>query len=423
MDGRGRDQQGRDDDGQRRARAGILALLCAMAVLLPGSDAHAWELLKGEGYGLNLGGYVQSAGGVVRPGIEGDATYGGLHGQALRLQWRASLGGALMVEFDQRLLSRVVSGALLEEGGSYGLGSSVTPARSVDWEWNLIDEPGVRLTHDVDRLVLRYFASWGEVVVGRQAITWGNSILFPVADVWAQFSPLELDQTEKPGVDAARVLLYPGAGVELDMVISDRGGWEDASFGLRASRTIGDADVSVGGGRFWKRAALLLGVSYDFSEWKARAQGYVPLERDERTGFRPRVTLGADVLRRSWVVGAEYHYNGTGVSEAERYLEPAVQEALARGESYYLGQHYVGAIVGYQGEGRLQANVTAQVNVLDGSVLVGPSLFYALSDHSDVSFGAFEGIGERVSLLPQPEIGSEFGAYGGFYYLQFRGFF
>ncbi|TXD38278.1 hypothetical protein FRC98_05130 [Lujinxingia vulgaris] len=407
----------------RRAGAMGLAVVCALAMLLPGRAADAWELLEGEGYGLSLGGYVQSAGGVVRPGIEGDATYGGLHGQALRLQWRASLGGALMVEFDQRLLSRVVSGALLEEGGSYGLGSSVTPARSVDWEWNLIDEPGVALTHDVDRLVLRYFAPWGEVVVGRQAITWGRSMLFPVADVWAQFSPLELDQTEKPGVDAARVLVYPGAGVELDMVVSDRGGWEDASFGLRASRTIGDADVSVGGGRFWNRAALLLGASYDLSAWKARVQAYVPLERDARTGFRPRVTAGADVLRRSWVVSAEYHYNGTGVQDEERYLEPSVQEALARGESYYLGQHYVGAVLGYQGEGRLQANVSAQVNLLDGSVLVGPSLFYALSDNADVSFGAFEGIGERVSLLPQPAIGSEFGAYGGFYYVQFRGFF
>ncbi|RAL22883.1 hypothetical protein DL240_08295 [Lujinxingia litoralis] len=389
--------------------------------------AYGWELIDGEGFGLELGGYAQSAGGLVRPGVdwpdESIPEYGGLHGQVFRLQWRAHLGESLMVELDQRLLAQMTSGAALQSGEGYGLGASVTPERSVDWEWRWVDEEGVGLSHDVERLILRYFASWGEVVVGRQAITWGSSALFPVVDVWAQFSPLELDQTEKPGVDAVRALLYPGGGIELDVVVADRGGWDDIAYGLRASRSFGAADIVVGGGRFWRRGALLLGAAYDFSSWKGRADVYVPLAEFESEAVGPRATLGVDILRGRWLFSVEQHFNGGGASDARGYQMPARQDALSRGETYYSGRHYTGGVLSVEGQGRFRGTVSAQVNWSDGSVLVGPSVYYALSDASDLTVGFFEGIGDRAVLVPQPELRSEFGAYGGFYYAQFRGFF
>src|SRR5690554_1566794 len=156
MKGDGRIHGRKSARGPWRWRSLVLIGLTVASVLAPSRDSQAWELLEGEGYGLRLGGYVQSAGGVVRPGLEGDATYGGLHAQALRLQWRASLGGDLMVEVDQRVVSRMTSGALMQGGEVYGLGSSVTPMRSGDWEWCMLEEPGVGVTHDIELLVLRY---------------------------------------------------------------------------------------------------------------------------------------------------------------------------------------------------------------------------------------------------------------------------
>ncbi len=51
----------------------------------------------------------------------------------------------------------------------------------------------------------------------------GISNIFPIADLWAQFSPFELDTEEKPGADAVRALHDPASGLEWDIVVADRG--------------------------------------------------------------------------------------------------------------------------------------------------------------------------------------------------------
>ncbi|MGM0718334.1 MAG: HpcH/HpaI aldolase/citrate lyase family protein, partial [Halobacteriota archaeon] len=46
------------------------------------------------------------------------------------------------------------------------------------------------------------------------------------------------------GIDAVRVLVYPGAGWELDAVIADRGRAEDLSADIGATRTEGGKEIS-----------------------------------------------------------------------------------------------------------------------------------------------------------------------------------
>ncbi len=104
-----------------------------------------------------------------------------------------------------------------------GFGVSVIPGRRWDLSSVFVDQERLRVWHDVDRLSLTWYNDVADVTVGRQAITWGISNVYPVADLWAQFSPFELDTEEKPGIDAVRVLSYPGQRLELDAVVADRG--------------------------------------------------------------------------------------------------------------------------------------------------------------------------------------------------------
>ena len=168
---------------------------------------------------------------------------------------------------------------------------SAAPARTVELRTVLVDDSHGQLVHDLDRLSVTILTDVADITVGRQAITWGLANVFPVADLWAQFSPFELDTEEKPGFDAIRALMYPGGDTEIDIVVGDRGSRRDLSFGMRATTTLADADVYAGVGKFWRQVMGMAGVSAvaEVSIGKCRAdstrllaRGILPAARDCR---------------------------------------------------------------------------------------------------------------------------------------------
>ncbi|MBA2665020.1 MAG: hypothetical protein H0U74_22225 [Bradymonadaceae bacterium] len=403
------------------------AALLVLAAIGVASEARAFTLFDGDTLGLELRGYAQSAGGFQDPGYEVPvlgSLASGFHAQVLRLQWFAQLGDSLTLDVHNRFVTYTSSSVLgAGLGDAVGIGASVVPQRTVNLQTTFIDEGGFRASHDIDRLALRVFFGAGEVVLGRQAITWGHGSMFAVADVWTQFSPFELDQTEKPGIDAARVLYYPTPGLELDFIVADRGSLEDLSAGARASMVAGSADVYVAGGKFWQQIMAMAGVALDMVDFKLRAEIAQGYDADAARFRLPRGTIGADYFASDWSFSADYHFNGVGTPRAEDYVAQLSDPARARGESYYLNRHYVGLASSYGGIDRLRLSVAAITNVVDPSVIVTPSLSYEFSDNADITLGAFQGFGEKPVFDPGLQLRSEFGTYGGFYYAQFRGFF
>ena len=116
--------------------------------------------------------------------------------------------------------------------------------------------------------------------------------MFPVADLWAQFSPFELDTEEKPGSDAVRVLSYPVRGLELDAVAAARGRAEDWSAGIRATVDLPTADVYVATGKFWNELIGLSGVTFVLDRMKLRVEAALPYDLDADDWQRVRATVG-----------------------------------------------------------------------------------------------------------------------------------
>ena len=144
-------------------------------------------------------------------------------------------------------------------------------------------------------------------------------------------------------VDAIRVLSYPGRGLELDAIVADRGRSNYLSAGLRASLSLSWADLYLAGGKFWDEAMALGGIAAPVGSWKLRAEGVLPYDLEEDSGDLPRATLGLDRLGGEFMLSGEYHYNGIGAASVEEYGEVLQDPRFARGESYYLGRHYLGA--------------------------------------------------------------------------------
>jgi len=391
-------------------------MLLILLLLHPSGMLRAqFTLLESEDSALELGGYLRNLTGIYDLGYEipGSEKVLGFNAQVLRLKWTARFGGSVVLEVHDRIQTQISSEASSFGAAQAGFGVSVVPGRSLDLRTNLVEKERVQAWHDVDRLSLTAYTSLGDVTVGRQAITWGLSSLFPVADLWTQFSPFELDTEEKPGIDAFRLLSYPLSGLELDLVVADRGTAEDLSAGVRAGWILPWADLYLAGGKFWNEVLGMAGISAPVGSWKLRAEATLPYDLDQDTGKLPRATLGVDLLRGEIMVSGEYHFNGIGTTGNEGYARVLQDPRFARGESYYLGRHYLGGLVSWTpGNDRLALTLSSIANLQDGSTIWTPVLTYDFGQDTRISIGGMLSTGKAPETGPEPGLRSEYGMYG-----------
>jgi hypothetical protein len=281
-----------------------------------------------------------------------------------------------------------------------------------------VDQERLRVWHDIDRLSVTIYSDAADITAGRQAITWGLSTVYPVADLWAQFSPFELDTEEKPGVDAVRVLKYPRGDLELDAVVADRGSSETLSAGIRASLSLPWADLYAGGGKFWREAMGLLGISAPIGSFKIRGEGALPYDLDAETFKLPRFTAGIDWLGGETILSIEYNFNGIGATDPTGYTEVLEDPRYHRGETYFLGRHNLGGAASWTpGNDRISLTLSALTNLQDPSAAFVPNLTYDIGQATRLSAGALISFGDTPEFDPTPELRSEFGTYGDFGFL------
>jgi hypothetical protein len=411
--------------------AALVAALASPAAVAQTDEAVVW---------LHLGGYARSINGgsdlgYDAPGLDRRSAF---NSDVVRLKWRLEMQDVFLVSVHNRLQARLTS----TRGGSgvLGVGVSALPGRMIDLTTTIVDDDKVDIWHDFDRAAVTVFLSAADVTVGRQAITWGISGLFPVADLWAQFSPFELDTEEKPGTDALRVLAYPASNVELDFVIGSglvvdtlpfdvpfviRDTTREPSLGIRATVELPIGDVYLAGGKFWRELIVMGGVSLVADVWKLKAEAAVPWDMDAEEVRTVRFTGGVEWLGPDVSLSIEYHFNGLGSTQSDEYAALLASPELARGETYYLGRHLAGGFGSYLATDRLTLSFGALTNLNDPSAAFLPALNYDFGQSIRIGAGGLVSLGAKpvfpTGLLPQLE--SEFGTYGSFGYAQVSVYF
>lgn len=408
----------------RYLRAAVVALVL---IALPTTAFARIPLIKGDDSYLDLSGYVQSVSGVQYVTYDlpiGTPASSGLNAEVIRLEFSGQATDKVHLEFHDRLFFQVSS---IDEGLSTGtltgLGATAQPDRSLDLSTTLVDENGFSLDNDIDRAAATIYTDAADITLGRQAITWGRGVIFPVADLWTKFSPFELDQTQKRGTDAARVLVYPNYTTELDFVVADKGSFDDLSGGVRAAKTFDWGDGFVAAGKFWNEIIAMAGVTATSGHVRGRIEAAGPFNLDDGEVELPRVTVGGDYIASDAQLTVEYYFNGPGAAEPDGYFAQLNSDIFARGESYFLGRHYVGAAASYSGFERINLSLSAIANIGDPSVMIAPNFRYVLSDEADINVGAFQGLGDGPQITFPPQINSEYGTYGGFVFTQLRVFY
>jgi hypothetical protein len=222
-----------------------------------------------------------------------------------------------------------------------------------------IDRPRAAAVERLDRLSVGYTTSTAVVRFGRQAVSWGDGLVFQVLDFVNPFSPLAIDKDYKTGDDMLYGQWSPGETTEVSAIVlprrdplTHRVESGQSSSALKLHARLEQFDVSLLAARHYGENVLGVGVvkSVGGAVWRLDASRTA---LDAGGGATSLVTN----LDYSWTWFAknvygylEYYRNGFGETERADYATPGLELAvrIARGEVFTLARDY--AALGLQVE-------------------------------------------------------------------------
>ena len=269
----------------------------------------------------------------------------------------------------------------------------------------------LELAHKLDRLVVGYQSTNNVIKLGRQAISWGNGLIYNPMDFFNPFDPTAIDTEYKSGDDMlyAQHLFDSGNDLQLAWVARREQG--------RTSREVNSVAVKYHG--FVAGSEIDILVAEHYSDTVFAAGGVVSLAGAVMRGdwvYTDTALGGVNSvvasINYSWTSFGrningllEFFHNGFGVdaSDYARVLQQpshSLSQRLARGEVFTLGKNYLAG--------------SASIEMTPLWILT-PVAFHNLDDHSSfVQFISRHDIQQNVQLvaalqLPFGADGTEFG--------------
>lgn len=291
------------------------------------------------------------------------------------------------VAYEQRL--HYTSGAAAGIGAIGILPAEVaSPFRIQPLVWRIGTSVPTMWRHEIDRANAEVAIGRANVTIGRQAIGWGRGVMFTSVDLFAPFSPLEVDREWRPGVDAVRtdIKLTDRSSIDLVGVFGDT--LDRSAFAARARGYAGPMDVEIVGGR--RGEDLFGGITSSAAVGDAEVHGEAAAFRVAagRTrevvwkavlGGSYRLPVGAGILTY-----AEYHYSGFGAERPEGITvllaTASFLERFVRGDMQILSRHALGLTASYEASPEITYSGQWLYNPRDRSGIVAPALTYTFND-------------------------------------------
>jgi len=292
-------------------------------------------------------------------------------------------------------------------------------------DWTVQESGSLLWRHELDRLNVRFSFTAADMVIGRQAISWGVGRIWTPSDLFVAFSPIEIDREFKAGVDALSLKVPLGAFSQLEMVYAAfDDDFSKHNAAVRIQKNSENFILGLMGGKIFRDAVIgpffdgeLNGVGVRGEFTLTHNTGHTQQER--RTFVRGVGNVDYRFANGLYAL-LEYYMNGFGETEPEDYPRLFSSERLARGEIFNVGRHYLGTSLMYEPHPLVQASLFSLWNLLDQSFLLGPLLVVSLSNEADLRAGAYFPFGTG---LVGSRVRDEFGLSPQVYYLQIRWYF
>jgi hypothetical protein len=298
-------------------------------------------------------------------------------------------------------------GAAPFPGGLMSDTSNIDKRRLLDLTKTLNQTDEYVLWHRLDRLFFSMKASWGDVIAGRQAITWGNGLVFNPMDLFNPFSPSDTIRDYKQGDDLVSVRFNPEQGGEFNIIYVPRRNvitkdvdFKSASLAGKFHFFINDSEMDIMAALHYDEIVLGLGSTGNLGEAAWRCDLVWSTLEDENGYFEfvANIDYSWVWLKKNMYGLIEYYHNGLGENNYTNAMaDPIVLERLDRGELFVLGKDYVSAQIQMELHPLLSVYLGVINNVRDPSGMIQPRAVWNLTQNSNLHLGASVYYGKKDS--------------------------
>lgn len=257
------------------------------------------------------------------------------------------------------------------------------------------------LQHRLDRLCVSLKQPYYELKLGRQAVTWGNGLIFNPMDLINPFSPTDTVRDYKTGDDLIFLAIEPGSDWNIQMAAVPRRDeitgdvkQNQSSLAIKLHAMAGPWETDVLAARHVDETLLGIAFSRNVGEALFRSDVlYATLNHDsgDKKGY---ISLIVN-LDRSWEAFGknmygllEYHHNGLGHHNVDHALtDPDLLQRIAHGEMYALGRNYLGTLIRVELHPLVQFTI-GMIESLDAfSGIIQPRVHIDMTQNSNLQIG------------------------------------
>ena len=281
-----------------------------------------------------------------------------------------------------------------------------------------------QIYQNLDRFNVQWQFAQGDLTIGRQAISFGSARIINPTDIFLPFNVQTFNQEYRTGVDAIRYQAPLGELGEFDMglVLGEDGKPENSAVFMQLRGNVDGNDLQFAFTRFAKQTMVGAGIqtalgNYGFWFELARVNG-------ESDYIRISVGLDYAFTQNSFAM-IEYHHNGAGSDDADKYLSLLTTLPYQRGGVFLLGQDYVIPSFSVALSPLWGIGAQAIYNLSDDSAFFSLSAEYNVAENVYMDFGFYHFFGDEITgtVSGTPVLHSEYGTNPDTIYTSLRFYF
>ena len=334
-----------------------------------------------------------------------------LNGEVRQEQFRFVLQGESFTISGRTRNAGINSGANLP--GIVPINFLSDESRLFDLSSYSIEESKLISIQRIDRAYLEYSGERFVLRAGRQAYTVGNGLIFQAIDLFAPFSPVEIDRDYKTGEDLLYLESILDDGISLEVVTVPRREngdvtFDAGSYGAIVHYNLPKFSTNVQGLSAWHRGEWNYGLGSSTSISDSVVRFDILATRTASGEWKETFLFNCDTSWTLWEHNTygfiEYYHNGFG-SEQDFYSEMPEEtlQRLLAGDVYVTGTDFFSAGVRVELHPLLQIVFTEIYALQDYSAFHQVQLQYDFLQDATLTLGL---------NIPTGDRGSEFGGRG-----------
>ena len=307
------------------------------------------------------------------------------------------------------------------EGSSVFFGAPLKDdGRFMDLTHTIKEKDSYILAQRLDRLNFTFQPNWGLVRIGRQAITWGNGLIFNPMDLFNPFPPADIQRDYKVGDDMVLAQVTFPDSVDLQLLYVVRR--DPNTNNLEADQNslaglvhfaVATTEFDVMGTRHFDDYVVGFGTNGILGGAAWRLDTTLTFLDDGKGQNTKNYLSGVANMDYSWIWWEknfygllEYYYNGLGEGDYPGALSnPDITRRLTRGELFVLGKHYLSAEIQVELHPLFTVFLTGINNIEDPSGILQPRAVWNVAQDLDMKIGA------NIFYGDNGDPGSEFGGF------------